>query len=77
MSPVLGPISAVKHQANTVPGQDLGEIKAEFKSFPPAYSLVTHSFSTMLSQFSVSSVLLMVFDDSSLLILFLYEFCYG
>ena len=69
----MGPISAVKHQAKTVPGQGLGEIKAEFKSFLPAYPLVTGFSSPISSQFSVSSVLLTVFDNGSLIILFLYK----
>lgn len=71
MRPGLGPVSAVECQAKTVPGQGLGEIKAEFKSFPPAYPLVNHSSSTISSQFSVSSVLLTIFDNGSLIIPFL------
>lgn len=73
MGPVLGPISAAKQQAKTVPGQGLGNIKVEFqRSFLPAY-LVTHSSTTISSQCSVSSVLLTVFDSGSLVIPFLYK----
>lgn len=64
---MLGPVSAVKY---LVPRQALGDMKVEFKSFLPAYPLVTHFASTISSQFSV---LFMVFDKSSLIIPFLYN----
>lgn len=45
---MLGPISAVKYQAKTVPEQGLGEIKAEFKSLPSSHPALLLQFSFQL-----------------------------